>query len=242
MKRRQHESEQITNATTRKGRKNISGSVDRQLLPAPRNFHEQWAIGSRSNQPPESMTKSRRFNLHQNPNHRSPTASTKFSEPVKIPYPSLFLQEMTHLVSLMTGVALSTLRNDIPNAPSPLVEYFPGQPIPPVNPDDLSHLVRKDMEMESRALTALYYVLGMTRDERHRTLYNASRPFHILGGVSDLEIQELQKCNGPYAKVALCAMYVQEFVSRESLNGSTGKYMYFWTCWLAASISGLSLT
>lgn len=54
-------------------------------------------------------------------------------------------------------------------------------------------------------------------------MYNAARPFGVLGGVSDSECELLQKARGPYAKVALVTMWLQEFLSREYLNGSTGK-------------------
>ena len=53
-------------------------------------------------------------------------------------------------------------------------------------------------------------------------MYNAARPFGVLGGVSDAECDMLQKARGPYAKVALCTMWLQEFLSRECLEGSTG--------------------
>jgi hypothetical protein len=50
----------------------------------------------------------------------------------RMPAPSLFLQELAHLSSLLTAVAMSTLRNDIELAESPLREYIPGEPWPPV--------------------------------------------------------------------------------------------------------------
>ena len=56
-----------------------------------------------------------------------------------------------------------------------------------------------------------------------RTLYNAARPFRVVGGVSDAEIELLQAARGPLAKVALVSMWLQEFISREHLAGSTGK-------------------
>ena len=37
-----------------------------------------------------------------------------------------------------------------------------------------------------------------------------------------LEILTLQNARGPYAKTALCFVWLQEFISRETLNGSTG--------------------
>mmetsp|Transcript_20763 Transcript_20763/g.31430 ORF Transcript_20763/g.31430 Transcript_20763/m.31430 type:complete len:284 (-) Transcript_20763:906-1757(-) len=49
--------------------------------------------------------------------------------------PSLFLQELAHLCSLLNAVALSTLRNDIDGAESPLGIYSPGEPWPKADPD-----------------------------------------------------------------------------------------------------------
>ena len=48
--------------------------------------------------------------------------------------PPLFLQEAAHLISLLSAVALSTLRNDMENADSPLIPFTPGAPWPHVNP------------------------------------------------------------------------------------------------------------
>ena len=42
--------------------------------------------------------------------------------------PSKFLQEATHLLSLVSAVALSTLRKDIEGEECPLIEYLPGAP------------------------------------------------------------------------------------------------------------------
>jgi hypothetical protein len=49
--------------------------------------------------------------------------------------PPLFLQELAHLASLLMAVALSTLRNDIEGAESPLSVHVPGKPWPEVDPD-----------------------------------------------------------------------------------------------------------
>jgi len=136
--------------------------------------------------------------------------------------PSLFLQEACHLLSLLASVTMSTLRNDIENAESPLTEYVPGEPWPPVDPDQLQRDIRKEYDQSSSLVTAALYIMGYTRTEKSRTLYNAARPFRVLGGVSDAEIQLLQSARGPYAKVALCTMWLQEFIAREHLAGSMG--------------------
>lgn len=137
--------------------------------------------------------------------------------------PSLFLQEGAHLISLMSAVALSTLRNDLEEAESPLCRFEPGAPWPHVDPDEYTADVRGDWEYRSRTLVVFRYLFGYTRTSRNRTLYNAARPFRVIGGVSDVEIQQLQKARGPLAKVALCTMWLQEFICREHLQGGMGR-------------------
>jgi len=117
---------------------------------------------------------------------------------------------------------LSTLRNDLEEAESPLTEYIPNRPWPSVDPDAFHADIEEEMIRESPITRALRYLFGMTRTPKSRTLYNAARPFRVIGGVSDEEIQALQKARGPLAKVALCTMWLQEFISREYLSGSTG--------------------
>jgi len=135
----------------------------------------------------------------------------------------LFLEECAHLLSLLSGVALSTLRNDLETASSPLITFVPGVPFPHVDPDDYKADVRKGWtETTHRTITVFLYLFGQSRNSTSRTLYNASRPFRIIGGVSDTEIELLQAARGPLAKVALCSLWLQEFVTRECLAGSVG--------------------
>jgi len=136
---------------------------------------------------------------------------------------SLFLQETAHLLSLLSAVAMSTLRNDLEGAESPLATFVPGAPWPCVDPDAYNADVRKDWtRAKSRFWTVMQYLFGRTRTGASRTLYNAARPFRVIGGISDAEIQMLQAARGPSAKVALVCMWLQEFLSREYLSGSTG--------------------
>ena len=58
--------------------------------------------------------------------------------------PPLFLQEAAHLLSLLSAVAFSTLRNDLEQADSPLSTFIPGVPWPHVDPDNYGADVRKD--------------------------------------------------------------------------------------------------
>lgn len=147
-------------------------------------------------------------------------------EPAKeggVDTPSLFLQESAHLLSLLSAVAMSTLRSNIVDDEPPLVEHIPGRPWPPVDPDCLSPEIRKEFNESSHVWTAIYFLLGLKgRSNREVTLYNAARPFRVLGGVSDREMLALSKARGPGAKVQLCAQWLQEFISREYMAGSTG--------------------
>jgi predicted membrane chloride channel (bestrophin family) len=138
--------------------------------------------------------------------------------------PSLFLQEASHLLSLLSAVAFTTLRNDLQKAPSPLAEYTVGSPWPSVDPDDNKdeNNVHLSYEM-SIVYKTIYYLLGLTRSSEQRTVYNACRPFRVLGGVSDAEIDLLQHARGPLAKTALVTMWLQEFMSREFEAGALGK-------------------
>jgi hypothetical protein len=136
---------------------------------------------------------------------------------------SLFLQETAHLLSLLSAVAMSTLRNDLEGAESPLTTFVPGAAWPCVDPDAVNADVRRDWTLsKGRIFTVLRYLFGRTRTGAGRTLYNAARPFRVIGGVSDSEIQMLQAARGPSAKVALCSMWFQEFICREYMAGSTG--------------------
>lgn len=137
--------------------------------------------------------------------------------------PSLFLQEAAHLLSLLSAVAMSTLRTDSMEEDPPLVEHIPGRPWPPVDPDTLSAEIRKDFNESSRFLTAFRFLFGIQgRSPRHVFLYNAARPFRVLGGVSDAEMDQLSAARGPEAKVAMCSKWLQEFITREYMAGSTG--------------------
>jgi hypothetical protein len=139
-------------------------------------------------------------------------------------YPPLFLEEAAHLLSLLSAVAMSTLRNDLEEAESPLMEFKPGMPWPLADPDAYAADVRKDWATGGHShMVILRYLCGLSRTDGARTLYNAARPFRVIGNVSDAEIEMLQAARGPLAKVALCSMWLQEFISREYMAGSTGK-------------------
>lgn len=139
-------------------------------------------------------------------------------------HPPLFLQEAAHLLSLLSAVAFSTLRNDLEQADSPLIPFTEGAPWPHVDPDAYTADVRSDWaDTRHRSITVIKYICGLTRSPTARTLYNAARPFRVVGGVSDAEIELLQAARGPMAKVALVSMWLNEFITREYMAGSTGK-------------------
>jgi hypothetical protein len=137
--------------------------------------------------------------------------------------PSLFLQEASHLLSLLCAVAFSTLRNDIEGAETPLTEWIPGSPWPPVDPDNKAALIEGGETYEKGSITKVTsFLLGLSRTPYKRTMYNACRPFKVIGGVSDAEIDLLKIAHGPLAKTELCSMWLQEFITREYKNGALG--------------------
>jgi hypothetical protein len=66
------------------------------------------------------------------------------------------------------------------------------------------------------------YVLDISRTPQERAAYNMSRPFPVIGGVSEREAKFLQQARGAPAKVSLVNLWFNEFVIREHLHGSTG--------------------
>jgi len=128
--------------------------------------------------------------------------------------PSLFLQELVHLTSLVNAVAFSTLRNDIEGGHSPLDMYHPGAKLPKADP--------KKHKKEVENWTTMRYLFGFDRTPQSRSRYNASRPIPVLGGISDNEIKFLQMAKGPSAKVALAHSWLAEFIIREERAGSLG--------------------
>lgn len=129
--------------------------------------------------------------------------------------PSLFLQELVHLMSLLNAVAFSTLRNDVEGCESPLDMYHPGTKLPKADP--------RKHKKEIENWTTLRYIFGFDRTPQSRTQYNASRPLPVLGGISDSEIKFLQRAKGPGAKVALAHFWIAEFIIREDRAGTLGK-------------------
>lgn len=161
------------------------------------------------------------WHLHDNKQHNN-SDDGHDDDNHEIAFRSPFLHEAAHLLSLLSAVAMATLRNDIEGTESPLTEYEPGKPWPDEDPDALNNEIREQYDEASRFWTGFYFVFGVTRSARHRTLYNAARPFGVIGGVSDEEVEALQRARGPYAKVSLCFMWLQEFFTREHLQGGTG--------------------
>lgn len=133
--------------------------------------------------------------------------------------PSLFLQELVHLSSLCSAVALSTLRNDADGDQSFFDIYNAGADFPEVDPGKLPRKVRKQIESWS----ALRYLFGLDRSRESRTRYNTLRPLPVLGGVSANEIAFLKKAKGSLAKTTLAFNWLSEFIIRENLAGSLGK-------------------
>ena len=129
--------------------------------------------------------------------------------------PALYLQELVHLASLLNAVALSTLRNDIDGAESPLDVADLGGTWPEVDPGKIKNI-------RGSYWDRLIKVVGADVTEAARTKYNASRPLEVVGGVSAAEIKFLQMARGPYAKTVLAFNWLSEFMVREHKSGSTG--------------------
>lgn len=136
--------------------------------------------------------------------------------------PPLFLQELAHLSSLCCAVALSTLRNDLDDAESPLDVYKPGEPWPAADPGKLPQEVLAEAYPYGLFFRNVRYLLGVENSRSARTRYNAVRPLLVIGGVSDNEIAFLQRAKGPLAKTQLAWQWLTEFIMREHLAGSTG--------------------
>ena len=85
--------------------------------------------------------------------------------------PSLFLQESAHLLSLLSAVACSTLRDDIEGTECPLVDWLPGSPFPPVDPDaKCSRIGGRNCYEMPKWRKVIYYLLGLDRSPSQRTL------------------------------------------------------------------------
>lgn len=109
-----------------------------RAIPVPSRFRKQYHHdddGDDKSGTAASSDRDKRRSLLKNQKQAHHHGSLKLTRTRRahIPSPSLFLQELAHLSSLLSAVALSTLRNDIEMAESPLCEYIPGQPWPPVS-------------------------------------------------------------------------------------------------------------
>jgi predicted membrane chloride channel (bestrophin family) len=133
--------------------------------------------------------------------------------------PTLFMQELAHLSSLLVAVALSTLPNNIEGAETPLAFYEPGKPWPEVDPHK-DEWLKMDNFMVLCSTVRAFLSIGTSAAERTR--YNSLRPLPVVCGVSKAEIQFLRMARGPYAKTLLCFNWLSEFIVREHLAGSLG--------------------
>jgi len=130
--------------------------------------------------------------------------------------PSHFLQEAAHLLSLLSAVAFSTLRDDIESAPMNLVEYMPESSFGLAGA--YSHNTFCYLTYWQKINIFLF---GFT-PAPVRTHISACRPFPVIGDVSDAEIVSLKIACGSLAKISLCSLWLQEFIMREFLNDSFG--------------------
>jgi predicted membrane chloride channel (bestrophin family) len=135
--------------------------------------------------------------------------------------PPLFLQELAHRTSLLSAVALSTLRNDAEGYESPLDIYYPGAPLPEVDPDKVPKDTRQSYQPNTIKKHCQYW-FSIDRTPVKRSEYNSSRPLSVIGGVSDAEIVFLQKARGSYAKTQLAWCWLSELIVRSHLDGTLG--------------------
>lgn len=135
--------------------------------------------------------------------------------------PSLFLQEGAHLVSLLSAVALSGLRCDFEYADAPLTKFIPGHHWPHYNSDNDPDMKQYGYKRNG-FVTTIKYMMDISRTKQERLVYNAARPFAVIGGLSDREAFLLQRARGPVAKTALAFMWLNEFIIREQQHGSLG--------------------
>jgi len=83
-----------------------------------------------------------------------------------------------------------------------------GAPFPAADPDAITADVRADWgtPQEFSEFATLKFLFGLSRNEAGRALYNAARPFRVIGGVSDNEVLLLQAARGPSAKVRILSV------------------------------------
>lgn len=139
--------------------------------------------------------------------------------------PSLFLQELTHLSSLLMAVAMSTLRNDMDNVDPPLETYIPGMELPVTDSTNLPHSVKCASEggLLGGIIRSLCYYLAMDATPKSRTRFNAiARPLLVIGGVSHAELIYIRRARGPYAKTQLVYSWLSDLIIREHLAGNMG--------------------
>lgn len=98
--------------------------------------------------------------------------------------PSLFLQELCHLASLLNAVALSTLRNEIDTAEAPISEYHPMSddenkswpPVDAIDPNEKRHIVKTIWK-------GIKYIFWLDQSAKDREAYNAAWALEVIGGI-----------------------------------------------------------
>jgi len=139
----------------------------------------------------------------------SPSASTEDRNPANNPSP--YLQELVHLYSLISAVALATLRCDVEHCSIPISRYIPGAPWPPIDPDTLPGVSE----------STILFALGFERNVYARTRYNAKRPLGVLSGIGEEEASALRSARGPSAVVSMASLWLNEFIIREFTTGKS---------------------
>jgi len=160
---------------------------------------------------------------------RLPKKGTEDGYGVKVKFkttpsrPSLLLQECVHLTSLLSAVAMSTLRCcDRDDIESNLIDFDPCARWPAMDSEqDIASLAKYGYRSNWFA-TRVKYVFGLSRTDEERNWLNSARPLTVVGGISPQETAGLRSARGSAAKVNLAFFWLQEFIIRESLHGSFG--------------------
>lgn len=163
--------------------------------------------------------KSQSYGMNDRPQTAGAGSRMRIREPQN-QAPTLFMQEAAHLVSLLSAVALSTLRCGDSNDMS-MVEFVPGRHWPNYNSENDADTTKYGHKRNG-IMNTIRYMLDVERTQRNRSALDAARPIPVIGGVSDREALLLQRARGASAKTALVFLWLQEFVMREQIHGSFG--------------------
>lgn len=135
--------------------------------------------------------------------------------------PSLFLQEVAHLSSLCVAVAFCSLGN-LYDTEICIKPYIPKHHVsfPNANTAKIYYEDSKDSKF-SKFKEWIVCSFGMERTGYYHKIHSEC-PMLVLGGISEAEKTLLSQARGGAAKTTLVWFWLNEFITREHLEGSTG--------------------